>query len=641
MPTCQLLAILACVLSGEPSRLTLKGIIDDGSGQPVVGARVDIATAAPRVGTGLFCPSCYLDCQKKTRSNDKGEFEISGLNPSLKFHLVISMPGKKTQLTGLVDPLTDSIKISLADLPNDFPPERMLRGRAVNDQGLAIEGALVEPDGAQSGSKRWWGRVDGVDPTVTDSDGRFVMPLPQDYKGVDITVTADGYAGTSMALLAPGADEHRVVVPRGTRVTGRLACKDKLLAGVRVAVVQEERNAGHHFIKAVADVTNRDGQFVLDYLPANESYVSFSVVGEGPQEFVLTTKRFKATGDGEERDLGQFEAIPALRLAGRVELADGEALPQDTKIVLIRNPAWDLIEIPVREDGHFEISGLPPEAYELRIAARGYCIKPSIPYQLLSDQSFGLSLKESIETLRIPVQASSEPPKPSSAKQSPELGSNNKPTTDRTGFIGGRVLKDNQPRPNVIMKLFLSGSQRLLGKATTDEDGQYSIDGLKAGDQYYFEIIDSEHLIAPGWMHQMPYIHPVDNEGREILLPDVHLVRARQSLRGVVVSPEGIGVGSVRVSAQMANGEIIPLRTSGPKAWTTTKADGSFELQQLPEGLIELIAYRENPKGGRIVYPAKVRPELSQTDIRIVFDPSLQDGIVDLDAARGQAVSKR
>lgn len=640
MSTCQLFAVLICVLLGEPEGLTLKGTVEDGKGQPIAGARVDIATAAPRVGRGLFCPSCYLDCRKKTRSNDKGQFEIGGLSPTLKFHVLVSMPGKKAQLTGLVDPLADSIKISLADLPKDFPPERTLRGRAVDDQGLAIEGALVEPEGAQSGSKRWWGQVDGVDPTVTDSDGRFVMPLSQGYKGVDIKVTADGHAGFSMALLAPGANEHRVVVPRGARVTGRLACEGKLLAGVRVAVVQEERTAGHHFIKAVGDVTNRDGKFVFDYLPANESCVVFSVVGEGPQEFVLTTKRFKVPDDGQERDLGELEAIPALRLAGRVELADGEVLPQDTKIVLSRDPAWDLIAIPVREDGHFEIGGLPPEVYELRITAKGFRIKPSIPYQVLSNQSFGLLLKQSIETLRIPIQASSEPPKPSSAKQTFELESNSKPTTDRAGFIGGRVLKDDQPRPNVVMKLFL-GSSRLVGETTTATDGQYSISGLKAGDQYYFEIIDPEHLIAPGWVHQMPYIHTADNDGREIMLPDVHLMSAGQSLRGLVVSPEGIGVGSVTISAKMANGGDIPYRKSGPNPWTKAEADGSFELQQLPDDLIELMAYRANPKGGRIVYPTKVRPELNQTDIRIVFDPLLLKEIDDLDAPKSTRNSKR
>jgi hypothetical protein len=31
----------------------------DSSHQPIAGARIDVATAAPRVGRGLFCPSCY------------------------------------------------------------------------------------------------------------------------------------------------------------------------------------------------------------------------------------------------------------------------------------------------------------------------------------------------------------------------------------------------------------------------------------------------------------------------------------------------------------------------------------------------------------------------------------------------------
>jgi hypothetical protein len=405
MTSCLTLIVLSCTLAAETATPTLRGTVEDGQGHPVIGARIDIATAAPRVGRGLFCPSCYADCKKKTRTDEQGRFEIGGLDPTLKFHLLASMPGKKARLTELVDPLAEDVTIVLADLPRDIPPERMVRGQVVDATGLAIEGALVEPGEGKTADRRWWGRVDGVDPTVTDADGHFAMVLPKDFEGVDVQVTADGLAGTSLALLAPGSHEHRIVVPPGTRVTGRLVRAGSPLPNVRVSVVQLERTAGHHFIKAVGDVTDSDGKFIFDYLPAKERYAIFSVVGEGPQEFVLTTKLFTAAADGQQRDLGALEAIPALRLAGRVEVADGETLPRDCKIMLVREPAWDLIAVPLGEDGRFEIGGLPPEAFEVRVATRQFHIDASrIGYQMLDDLSFGLRLKRSLDDLRIPLQ---------------------------------------------------------------------------------------------------------------------------------------------------------------------------------------------------------------------------------------------
>ena len=66
--------IVLSVAAGEAAVLT--GSIVDQQGQPVSGARVDIAIAAPKIGPGIFCPSCYVDCAKHTTTDDDGQFEI-------------------------------------------------------------------------------------------------------------------------------------------------------------------------------------------------------------------------------------------------------------------------------------------------------------------------------------------------------------------------------------------------------------------------------------------------------------------------------------------------------------------------------------------------------------------------------------
>jgi hypothetical protein len=404
MATFQTLLVVAGLLLQADEGPSLKGAVQDTSGVPLTGARIDIATAAPRKGRGLFCPSCYLDCVKHARTDANGRFQIAELDPTLKFRVLVSMVGYRAHLTPLIDPLTGPIAVTLQTRPTDMPPERTVRGVIVDDRG-----ALVSPSGARTRDKRWWGTVNGVDPTVTDTEGRFAMLLPAELEAIDVEVAADGHSGATLELLVPGQIDHRIEVPVGARVTGLLVHQGQPLPGNRVAVVQLLRDAGRHFIKAVAATTDAQGRFEFDYLPPEEPYVIFSLVGEGPQSTVITTKRFKVSRSGQQRDLGALETIPSLRLRGRVTLPENEKIPTNTRVVLGREPAWDLIASPVAEDGSFEVAGLPPETYVIRLDDNALELDPSrLQYQQLERNSFGLRLRTSLEELVIPARVTSK-----------------------------------------------------------------------------------------------------------------------------------------------------------------------------------------------------------------------------------------
>src|SRR5437868_7971075 len=77
----------------------LHGTITDANGKAIVGARVDVANAAPRSGPAIFCESCYSDCTKHTLTNSDGRFEFNELDPTLKFRVLASAPGFTSRLT--------------------------------------------------------------------------------------------------------------------------------------------------------------------------------------------------------------------------------------------------------------------------------------------------------------------------------------------------------------------------------------------------------------------------------------------------------------------------------------------------------------------------------------------------------------
>jgi hypothetical protein len=205
--------------------------------------------------------------------------------------------------------------------------------------------------------------------------------------------------------------------------------------------------------------------------------------------------------------------------------------------------------------------------------------------------------------------------------------------------LAGRVVFEGQGRAGVRLKLMRSiGSEKNTyhpcGDVITDADGKFQVAGLDPGDRFQFEIVDPDGLAAPDWKYQGGYVQHVPAGKAVVTLSDAVLTRRGQRLRGIVVDPQGQPVAGISVSARLTTGGMLMRRGDEPPPWTQTTASGRFELTNLPDQPIELMAYRANPKGGVIRFPARVRPTKGQQDIRILLDPELTSDIEDLDAPR-------
>lgn len=205
--------------------------------------------------------------------------------------------------------------------------------------------------------------------------------------------------------------------------------------------------------------------------------------------------------------------------------------------------------------------------------------------------------------------------------------------------LTGRVLSSGKPIAGVSVLLkrgvsVFEASPEPTGtrydrvsETLTDANGEYRLTGLNAGDGYAIEIKPLFLAADPTWHYQSPYVQNLpDDAQKEVALPDVNLLKLTQAIAGVVVDPDGKPVNGATVSAQLrSGGSLARMTQSGPPPWTESDHQGRFQLKELPDTPLSIMAYIANPEGGPIRFPAKLNVELDQQDVRIVLDPSLQE----------------
>lgn len=376
--------------AADPPRPTLTGSVVDTEGKPLAGATIFISTAAPKVGAGVLCPSCYADCRKQTTSDAAGQFTIPSLDPELRFKILVVAKEHQPKFVDKVDPAEKPIKVTLKPRLGGETPDKRLAGRVLDPDGKPVGGAVVNIRGVTRGESTQFGGNKDIDPlAVTDERGEFVINGQTTFEAVGVDIVARGFAKGIFQSLPTGGKVHELRLVEGASLKGRVLKDGKPLAGVEIGVSETERRS-EVYVGNFSVATDADGRFLFVNLPAKTSYQLYGLMKAFGPHGSIPAQTVRTGANGDTFDTGDLTVKPGFTVAGEIRLKDGKPVPADTRVLLSRENAWDSQQTTAGTNGQFRFENVPAEPVGLSTRIKGYqmsprngSIDPLNPYHLI------------------------------------------------------------------------------------------------------------------------------------------------------------------------------------------------------------------------------------------------------------------
>jgi hypothetical protein len=249
----------------------------------------------------------------------------------------------------------------------------VLSGRVLDQDGGPVGGATIWPRMHMLVSGRGGSRMpDGSDAvSITTAKGEFRLICSVPMKWLEVQVEAKGLATRNFNEIEPAKSPHSLALEPGAFVHGFVLKDEKGLPGVAVGLVQLDRTA-RGFTGESVIATDEQGHFLFSNVPANRVYVVYGKM-ESMRDHGATNVRELRVGKPLEvlKDVN-LTVAPGFSLSGRVVLADGKPLPDDTPISLSSERAWDSQVVRAGVDGAFSFRAIPPGVYDLSTRVAGY-----------------------------------------------------------------------------------------------------------------------------------------------------------------------------------------------------------------------------------------------------------------------------
>jgi protocatechuate 3,4-dioxygenase beta subunit len=608
--------------------LAIRGRIRDPKGDPIVGARVEVVSIDGRGGYATAL------------TDGEGTFAVDGFGEG-RCRLSLTARGVSRAVR----------EVSAPSEPIDWllEPTGAVTGEVVDDSGRAVDSFHVTARSVGDVGQSWASlhakgrggtfRIDGVPP------GRYVLrvgtPDLADAVVSDVLVEGERTAEAGRIRLGPAGRVRGTVVDEGGRP----------VADAEVTTwSQRNYESGDLSHRAPQAQTRSDGSFEIGGL------------NPGTVRIDVFHRRLGTAQASVEVDPGQGPAtlrvslVPGGRLEGHVR-SHGKGLAAAVSAMSLSSFGRERPSVLTEEDGSFVFENLPAGEFhvEFRPVAQG---PPSLPDRavwvrkgettklevdfreilvrgrvaLAGASTDGLRVAFDVEGRRTGWSMKAGPgPQPMVSPIAPDgsyalLLSQPGPHTARIENLDGTVLHNRSVAiPEVDEhRLDLEFSSRGLRGVLVDEgtqmpiaNGEVSVARKNSSDfgsptrsgkdgRFELPLEPGTHMLlarAPGYTTARSSVE-VSTDG----VAELTLALARGfKVRGRVVDARGQGVAAVLV---FATGE----RSSEPLAHAQTGADGSFELDGLPDGHFNLLAGSD--LAGYVVETG-VRPEVSELNLAL------------------------
>jgi protocatechuate 3,4-dioxygenase beta subunit len=510
-----------------PPLARVSGVVLDESKRPVVVAALDTEDAE----------TSRMGMPPMRRMMQGGDAAISG--PDGRFSMRIQPDQDlwvRAKKRGLPSAKSDSFHLAAGErktgLVLTIPTGIAVGGRAVDTHGDPLSGVAVtatEAEGGQRGMFRMvmGGRQGGEEDAVrTGSDGTFTMRVKEGT--YDFTFRREGLAPKTVRgqnISVASAPNVEATMEPSVEITGRVSRAGTGLENVMVMAMTPGSDAA-------SATTGPDGSFTLTGLAPG----SVRLMARKTDDFVQETRNVDAPAHDVVID------IPAGgRISGRVvDKGSGKPIPSfQSGITTSRSAGGMVMMAPPQlrsftsDDGSFTLESVPPGATVLVASSAGY-----------ASSRLNLTVEQAKEIKGVELQLDA------GVKLTGRVtGSNGSPLGD----VEVRVL------PSPTGGFATSGAERT---ATTDTNGEYSIEGLEAGD----ETVSFSHAKHSAMRK------PVTLKGGETRL-DVQLASGGR-VTGTVVTESGAPVADAEVEAGSGGGYQS----------ARTNANGAFEFESMTPG---------------------------------------------------------